>query len=104
MVEFTSAGPWVVASQDEDHPFYLGSYMTGGKAYGGVGDPEWVNVIPAPQYLREYVFFTDPTYPETHLVVQGKIVESFIGATNWDQPEIRQRITDALAAAQADPS
>ncbi|MEM7354732.1 MAG: TlpA disulfide reductase family protein [Acidobacteriota bacterium] len=42
--------------------------------------------------------------PETHLVVQGKIVESFIGATNWDQPEIRQRITDALVAAQADPS
>ena len=41
--------------------------------------------------------------PETHLVVNGKLVESFIGATNWDDPEIRRRIEDALAAAaQAD--
>ena len=41
--------------------------------------------------------------PETHLVVGGKIEESFIGATDWDQPEIRRRIVEALAAAaQAD--
>jgi len=37
--------------------------------------------------------------PETHLVVRGKIVESFIGATDWDNPEIRQRIEDVLAQA-----
>lgn len=41
--------------------------------------------------------------PETHLVVRGKIVESFIGATDWDQPQIRQRIQAAVASAQADP-
>ncbi len=35
--------------------------------------------------------------PETHLVVNGKVVESFIGATDWGQPEIRQRLEAALA-------
>jgi hypothetical protein len=33
------------------------------------GDPEFVNVVPPAQYLKDYVFFTDPTYPETNLVV-----------------------------------
>ena len=39
----------------------------------GLGDPtgdeEFVNVIPAPQYLDRYVFFTDPTYNTTNLVL-----------------------------------
>lgn len=67
--EFNSAGPFVVASQDKDHPFYLASYMTGGENFDGEGDPEWVNVIPTAQYLDSYVLFTDPTYSETNLVV-----------------------------------
>lgn len=69
VVEFNSAGDWVVTSQDEDHPFYVASYMTGGEAFGGEGDPEWVNVVPVDQYLSRYVFFTDPTFSETSLVV-----------------------------------
>ncbi|MCP3959726.1 MAG: TlpA family protein disulfide reductase [bacterium] len=40
--------------------------------------------------------------PETHLVVKNKLVESFIGATNWDDPEIRQRLQAALDAVQDD--
>ena len=40
--------------------------------------------------------------PETHLVINGEIKESFIGATDWDQPDVRQRIDSALAAAQGD--
>jgi hypothetical protein len=37
------------------------------------GDPETVNVLPAAQYLSNYIFFTDPTYSETNLVaVRGK--------------------------------
>jgi hypothetical protein len=76
--EFSSPGPFVVQSQGSDHPFYLGAYMTGGgpgtAADGGVGfngegDPEWVNVVTPPQYLDDYVFFTDPTYSETNLVL-----------------------------------
>jgi hypothetical protein len=35
----------------------------------GYGDPEFVRVIPAGQYLQRYVFFTHPTYPETNLVI-----------------------------------
>ena len=69
VMEFNSAGPFTVKSQDAAHPFYLAGYMTGGDVYGGRGDPEWVNVVPAAQYLDRYVFFTDPTYSETSIVV-----------------------------------
>src|SRR5439155_24927949 len=55
---------------------YFGAHMTGcfslpgnyGSAIGCAGDPEFVNVVAGKQYLGDYVFFTDPTYPETHLV------------------------------------
>lgn len=67
--EYNAAGPFVVKSQDADHPFYLAAYMTGGEDFNGEGDPEWVNVIPTAQYLDSYVLFTDPTYSETNLVV-----------------------------------
>jgi hypothetical protein len=69
VVEFKSAGPFLVKAQNADHPFYLGGYMTGGQPFNGEGDPDWVNVIPPSQYLTNYVLFTDPTYPETSLVV-----------------------------------
>jgi len=70
--EFWSAEPFVVRSQDEEHPFYVAQYMTSAwyvSESAMEGDPEWVNVVPAQQYLSDYVFFTDPTYPETSLVV-----------------------------------
>lgn len=70
--EVRSAEPFVVKSQDADHPFYVAAYMSGGAAYSNRGDPEFVNVIPAAQYLNEYTFFTDPTYPETNLVFVRK--------------------------------
>ncbi|WP_272000887.1 IgGFc-binding protein [Nannocystis radixulma] len=69
VAEFNSNGGFTVQSQDIDHPFYLAAYMTSGDPFGGTGDPEWVNVVPAAQYLEKYVFFTDPTYSETSLVV-----------------------------------
>ncbi len=74
MVEFASGGPFSVASQDSNHPFYMAQYMTGCTAYWGStgdcrGDPEFVNIIPPQQYLNSYVLFTDPTYPETELVI-----------------------------------
>jgi hypothetical protein len=77
-VVFEASGPFVVRSQDAAHAFYVGAYMTGcgnaaignylGEA-GCAGDPEAVNVVPPDEYLQRYVFFTDPTYPETNLVV-----------------------------------
>jgi hypothetical protein len=69
VVEFESAGPFVVLSQDNMHPFYFAGHMTGGSLAGGLGDPETVNVIPPQQFLDHYVFFTDPTYQETNLVI-----------------------------------
>jgi hypothetical protein len=71
VAEFKSAGPFVIKSQDNLHPFYVSAHMTGGGDVtpAGRGDPEFVNVVPPAEYLASYVFFTDPTYSETNLVV-----------------------------------
>jgi len=73
--------PFVVRTQDADHPVYLAAYMTGsgGPPLGGdplgdtstagEGDPEFVNVIPAGQYMSSYSFYADPTYEDTSLVI-----------------------------------
>ena len=34
--------------------------------------------------------------PETYLVVRGTVVERWIGAQDWNEPEIRQRIEEAV--------
>jgi hypothetical protein len=71
--EFKSGEPFVVKSQDAAHPLYVAGYMTSCKTLfpndDCRGDAEFVNVVPARQFLDNYVFFTDPTYPETNLVV-----------------------------------
>jgi thiol-disulfide isomerase/thioredoxin len=36
--------------------------------------------------------------PETHLVVDGEVVDSFVGATDWRDPAIRARIQKWTAA------
>jgi len=73
--------PFVIRSQDAAHPFYLSGHMTGctlpahcapGDECDCRGDPEHVNVIPTDQWLPSYVFFTDPTYSETNLVLVRK--------------------------------
>ena len=72
VVEFSSGTPYVVKSQDADHPFLLVGYMTGASAVtpsDGYGDADFVRTVPTDQYLSRYVFFTDPTYPETNLVI-----------------------------------
>ena len=73
--ELSSDAPFVVRSQDADHPFLVFAYMGGSEGIAsqggpaGYGDSEFVRVVPGAQYLKRYVFFTDPTYPETNLVV-----------------------------------
>ena len=74
LVEFTTATPFVVSSQDDKHPFLLVEYMSGSQwtqmvDKSGYGDPDLSIVIPPAQYLSHYVFMTDPTYPETNLVI-----------------------------------
>ena len=71
-VVFQASAPVVIESQDKEHPFMLFAYMTGSEHIGGnsgSGDPDFVYVVPPEQYLTSYVFFTDPTYPETNLVI-----------------------------------
>jgi hypothetical protein len=72
VAEFTVPGttPFVVKSQDKEHPFLLLSYMTGSTTVeDGYGDADFVRSVSVFQYMNRYVFFTDPTYPETNLVV-----------------------------------
>jgi hypothetical protein len=74
VAEFKAAGPFVVKAQDDQHPFYMSAHMSGCTEVSQDptdcrGDPEFINVIPPQQYLASYVFFTDPTYPETNLVI-----------------------------------
>jgi hypothetical protein len=69
-VQFETGTPFTVSSQDAMHPFMLFTYMTGSTfVTEGYGDPDFVYDVPPAQYLSDYVFFTDPTYPETNLVV-----------------------------------
>ncbi len=79
VAEFWAPGPFTIQSQNELHPFYISAHMTGcGRVspphmppapFDCRGDPEFINVIPLDQYLPRYMFFTDPTYPETNLVL-----------------------------------
>ena len=69
-VVFETGTPFVVSSQDKDHPFMLFTYMSGSTRFvDGTGDPDFVYDVPPEQFLSSYVFFTDPTYPVTNLVV-----------------------------------
>ena len=71
-VVFTTQEPFVVKSQDSAHAFAIHSYMTGANFAvpgGDEGDPELMTVIPTEQYLGRYVFWVDPTFASSHLVV-----------------------------------
>lgn len=66
-----------VKSQDAAHPFYASIYMTGHEM-GGLGDPEFVNVVPSDQFLDRYVFFADFTFADTSLtLVRRKTAKGF---------------------------
>ncbi len=86
VVDFEAKGGFVVKSQDPQHPFFISQLMTGCMVTGGsrtgcsaaaiskfgsccLGDEEYVIMVPPAQFLQKYVFFTDPTYPTTNLVV-----------------------------------
>ena len=53
-------------------------------------DPQW-------QVARRY---GTEKVPETFLIINGQVTQSFIGATNWDLPENRRPIEQALASLQ----
>lgn len=84
VVRFETTNLFQVSSQDADHPFMLTQYMGGtvgldrpgcgptppfGGLSCGLGDEEWVTLMPPGQFLQRYVFFVDPTYAASNLVV-----------------------------------
>ncbi|MDC0668131.1 IgGFc-binding protein [Nannocystis radixulma] len=82
VVEFAATGSFQIRSQDPEHPFVLSQIMDtcdmpGGTRPGAtapgfnqlLGDEEWVILLPPAQFLQEYIFFTDPSYATTNLVI-----------------------------------
>lgn len=86
IAEFETTQVFSVSSQDSEHPFAFTQYMPGtprtpaGTVPGcsvapsrastcGLGDEDWVHLVSPQQFLQHYVFFTDPTYATTNLVL-----------------------------------
>ncbi len=84
IVEFQSAAPFTVKSQDNAHPFGFTHYMAGADPQTragcaptppfagltcGLGDEDWVNLLAPAQFRNHYSFFSDPTYATTNLVI-----------------------------------
>lgn len=82
IAEFETTTAFTVRSQDPDHPFLFSQYMTGttqstragctssfNNLGCGLGDEEWVSLLSPKQFQNRYIFFTDPTYGTTNLVI-----------------------------------
>jgi hypothetical protein len=82
VVDFASTTAFRVRSQDEMHPFALAQLMDTANIPGGtrpgatapgfdmnLGDEEFVVVLPPAQFLQEYIFFSDPSFATTNLVL-----------------------------------
>ncbi|MBX3208902.1 MAG: IgGFc-binding protein [Labilithrix sp.] len=87
VVTFSTDQIVTVKSQDNEHPFYVGVYMTGAMHNAGttnpasrtIGDPDFVNVVASDQFLDRYIFFTDHTYANTTLTfVRKKTASGFL--------------------------
>jgi thiol-disulfide isomerase/thioredoxin len=57
--------------------------------------PGWDMVLFDPTWDVAHRYGTDKV-PETYLVVRGQVVDKFVGATNWDDPKLRDRLTSLL--------
>ncbi len=67
---FDARGGFTVTSQDNSHPFLIAQIMGGSSVSStSLGDEEYVNVLPPAQFLSKYVFFSDPSYPDTRLAI-----------------------------------
>ena len=129
VAEISSTQPFRVTSQDADHPFAIAQMMNsaywigvgevreGATAPGWdmmLGDEEFVNLLPPAQFLRRYIFFTDPSYPTTNLVLtrvktangfQDVDVDCIGTVSGWESVgtsgEIEVTTVDLLRAAVA---
>jgi hypothetical protein len=82
VAEFETSAAFTVRSQGPAHPFLFSQYMPGAEANArpgcvtkhnnlvcGLGDEEWVSLLSPKQFQRRYIFFTDPTFGTTNLVI-----------------------------------
>lgn len=82
VVDFAATSAFTVRSQDDAHPFLLAQRMDTANIPGGtrpgatdmnfppnLGDEEFVVMLPPAQFLQDYVFFTDPSFATTNLVL-----------------------------------
>jgi IgGFc binding protein len=70
LARFFAHEPFVVRSQDAEHPFYVASVMTGAATTSSsMGDPETAVAIPTDQWLDAYGFFADSTYAYSSVFV-----------------------------------
>ena len=88
VVDFSAVGAFRVTSQGNTHPFAIAQTMSSANVPGGsrpgalipfpglpagqsppLGDEDFVVTLAPSQFLSNYVFFTDPTYATTSLVV-----------------------------------
>jgi len=59
--------------------------------------PGWDMVLFDPSWDVAHRYGTEQL-PETYLVVRGEVVEKFVGATDWDDPKVRDKLTSRLGA------
>jgi hypothetical protein len=82
IVDIVTPDAFIVSSQDDMHPFAFAQIMSSANVPGGsrpgataskfgkvLGDEEFVIGLPPAQFLSKYVFFTDPSYATTNLVI-----------------------------------
>jgi len=74
LATFFASGPFVVRSQDDQHPFYASGTMTGSYYTGKIdpdrrGGPAISQLVSARDFASSYTFFAPSLYPETDLVV-----------------------------------
>lgn len=82
MAEFESTKEFLVKSQDAQHPFHVALMMPGCNGGGGIGDEDYVQMVPPAQFLSSYVFYSDVTYATTNFtVVRNKTSSGFQDVT-----------------------
>ena len=82
MMEFESKNIFLVKSQDAQHPFHVALMMSGCTDQNGLGDEDYVQMVPPAQFLASYVFYSDVTYSTTNFtVVRNKTSQGFQDVT-----------------------
>jgi thiol-disulfide isomerase/thioredoxin len=86
--DLSGPGVGIVMIAVEDNPERVKTFLGGADA-DALFDPNW-------EVAHRY---GTRQLPETYLVVRGRVVEKFVGATDWDDPAVRRALATRLAAS-----